>query len=49
MTILADPQDPTHVRLFRLSETNDAEDKDLTFAVGWSGWHSRADREQRGR
>jgi len=36
MTILADPADPTHVRLFRLSATDDAEDKDLTFAVGWS-------------
>jgi len=36
MTILADPKDPTHIRLFQLSETDDAEDKDLTFAVGWS-------------
>jgi len=36
MTLLADPADPTHVRLFNLCETDDAEDKDLTFAVGWS-------------
>jgi len=36
MTLLADPADPTHIRLFKLSETDDSEDKDLVFAVGWS-------------
>jgi len=36
LTILADPKDATHVRLHQLAQSDDAEDKDLSFAVGWS-------------
>jgi len=36
MTLLPDPKDPSHVRLYQLSVSNDIEDQDLTFAVGWS-------------
>jgi len=36
MTILVDPKDSTHLRMHQLTESDDAEDKDIVFAVGWS-------------
>ncbi|MNY59929.1 hypothetical protein D3C86_1964280 [compost metagenome] len=36
LTLNADPRNDSHYRLFLLGESNDIEDQDVAFAVGWS-------------
>ena len=36
LTLNADPNNDSHYRLFLLGESNDIEDQDVAFAVGWS-------------
>ncbi|EXF45271.1 phage major tail protein [Pseudomonas sp. BAY1663] len=36
LTLNADPRNDSHYRLYQLSESDDQEDQDIAFAVGWS-------------
>lgn len=36
LTLNTDPRNASHIRLFNLSESDDIEDQDIAFAIGWS-------------